>query len=135
MTNQDLVSKQLPADLVQLAMTFDIPDEFLESEPELIIMVLKSRSIDTTQEKQNRFNLLPLMNDVQMEKLRWILLKEKNKLKEIEDKYSKKKEEIEKKYLTPQDPRAKQKAQQIKQKESKIAEAEAEQAQDLLDMI
>ena len=135
MTNQDLVSKQLPTDLVQLAMSFDIPDEFLESEPELIIMVLKSRSIDTTQEKQNRFNLLPLMNDVQMEKLRWILLKEKNKLKEIEDKYSKKKEEIEKKYLTPQDPRAKQKAQQIKQKESKVAEAEAEQAEDLLDMI
>ncbi len=135
MTNQDLVSKQLPTDLVQLAMAFDIPDEFLESEPELIIMVLKSRSIDTTQEKQNRFNLLPLMNDVQMEKLRWILLKEKNKLKEIEDKYSKKKEEIEKKYLTPQDPRAKQKAQQIKQKESKVAEAEAEQAEDLLDMI
>jgi len=68
--SQDLIQKYLPQELWKIAKNFDIPQEFLENNSELVTMILKSRSIDTTEEKQNRFNLLPLMNDEQMVKLR-----------------------------------------------------------------
>ena len=100
MTDLQVVQKHLSKDLRDKAMTFTIPSEFIEDIPELIEMVLRSRSIDSVEEKQNWFNLLPLMNDTQIEKLRAILLKEKAKLKEIEDRYEQKKLEIKKKYLT-----------------------------------
>lgn len=98
-TNATLVQKYLPEDLWQTAAGYTIPDEFLEDAPDLIELILRSRSIDTTQEKQNWFNLLPLMNATQLEKLRAILVKEKTKLQEIEEKYEGKKQEIKKKYL------------------------------------
>jgi hypothetical protein len=100
MADKTLLSKYLPEDLIELAMKFVIPQEFLEDTPDLIEMVLRSRSIDTHEEKQNWFNLLPLMNVTQIEKLRAILVKERTKLAEIEKKYEQKKLDIKKKYLT-----------------------------------
>lgn len=99
MTTIALIQKYLPQDLRALAESYAIPDEFLEDAPDLIELILRSRSIDTVQEKQNWFNLLPLMNPIQLEKLRAILVKEKTKLQEIEAKYEDKKQEIKKKYL------------------------------------
>ncbi len=99
MTTSALVQKHLPQDLWEVVASYTIPDEFLEDTPDLIELILRSRSIDTVQEKQNWFNLLPLMNATQLEKLRAILVKEKVKLKEIEEKYEGKKQEIKKKYL------------------------------------
>ncbi len=87
MTNVQLIEQKLPSDLHEQAKLFSIPDDFLEDMPELIELILRSRSIDTTEEKQNRFNLLPLMNTTQLEKLNAILQKEKVKLQEIEEKY------------------------------------------------
>ena len=99
MTTSALIQKYLPQDLWEIAAGYTIPDEFLEDAPDLIELILRSRSIDTEQEKQNWFNLLPLMNATQLEKLRAILIKEKTKLQEIEEKYEGKKQEIKKKYL------------------------------------
>ena len=99
MTTSELIQKHLPQDLWEVAGGYTIPNEFLEDTPDLIELILRSRSIYTTQEKQNRFNLLPLMNATQLEKLKAILVKEKVKLKEIEEKYEGKKQEIKKKYL------------------------------------
>lgn len=99
MATTELIQKYLPQDLREVAWGYTIPDEFLEDTPDLIELILRSRSIDTQQEKQNWFNLLPLMNPTQLEKLRAILVKEKTKLKEIEEKYEGKKQEIKKKYL------------------------------------
>lgn len=99
MTTSALIQKYLPQDLWEIAAGYTIPDEYLEDAPDLIELILRSRSIDTEQEKQNWFNLLPLMNATQLEKLRAILVKEKTKLQEIEEKYEGKKQEIKKKYL------------------------------------
>ena len=96
---QQAIQQHLPQDLWETAAAFTIPQEFIEDTPYLIELILRSRSIDTSEEKQNRFNLLPLMNVTQLEKLKDILLKEKEKLKEIEEKYEGKKQEIKKKYL------------------------------------
>jgi len=79
---------------------------------------------------------MPLMNDEQLEKLRGILVKEKTKLKEIEEKYEKKKEEIKDKYLKKRDEDGySEKVKAMKTKEESVAKQDAEQADDLLDMI
>jgi len=101
-----------------------------------MVMVLQSRSIDTAEEKQNWFNLLPLMNTEQMEKLRSILIKEKTKLKEIEDKYEKKKEEIKEKYLNKREESGtNEKMKEIKDEEKSHVAKDHEDADDLLDLI
>ena len=136
MTDTQVVQTHLPEDLWTSAMTFTIPSEFIEDVPELIEMVLRSRSIDTKEEKQNRFNLLPLMNDTQVEKLRAILLKEKAKLKEIEERYEKKKLDIKKKYLTKrQEMWYVKKVSDIHEKEDAEQEKDEAEADSLLDMI
>jgi hypothetical protein len=94
-----VLKKYLPEDLVAYASNFDIPEEFLEIDPELITLVLKSKALETDEDKQNWFNLLPLMTEDQIYKFKEILLKERKKLDEIEEKYSKKKREIRQKYL------------------------------------
>lgn len=96
---KEAIQKYLPDTLREKAGQFTIPIEFIEQMPELIILVLNSRSMDKAEEKQSRFNLLPLMNDEQISKLNDILTREKQKLAEIEKKYEEKKLEIKKKYL------------------------------------
>jgi hypothetical protein len=99
MTNVELIKLYLPQELHEKAGHFSIPDEFLKRSPDLIILVLNSKSMDKDEEKQNRFNLLPLMNEEQIARLRDILTREKQKLSEIEQKYQEKKEEIKNKYV------------------------------------
>ncbi len=132
----NLIKNKLWKELHDYATKFDIPEDFLQDMPDMIEMILNSRSIETSQDKQNWFNLLPLMNSEQIKKLNDILLKEKEKLKEIEEKYEAKKVEIKKKYL--------QKWQQMwyVKKVSKIQEQEWQQktqedkeAEDLLEKI
>lgn len=133
MTDFALIEKYLPKDLHEIAKTFVIPQEFLEDTPDLIEMILRSRSIDTKEEKQNRFNLLPLMNVTQIEKLRAILVKEKTKLAEIEKKYEEKKIEIKKKYLTKrQEMWYVKQVEAIKHKEESLAEQDEADAEALL---
>lgn len=96
---KEAIKKYLPEALWERAGQFTIPIEFIEQMPELITLVLNSRSMDKTEEKQSWFNLLPLMNDEQISKLNDILMREKQKLAEIEKKYEEKKLEIKKKYL------------------------------------
>lgn len=136
MTDPHLIEQYLPEEVQEQAKLFDIPEKYLIEDPELIVMVLQSRSIDTTEEKQNRFNLLPLMNAEQLDKLRAILVKEKTKLKEIEEKYSKKKQDIKDKYLKKrEDDGYIKKVEAIKEKEQIVASQDEEDAEDLLDMI
>ncbi|MFZ5341456.1 MAG: hypothetical protein ACOZBL_02655 [Patescibacteria group bacterium] len=70
MTDINLIKKYLSEEIWEYANVFQIPDEFLIDYPQLIEMVLRSKSIDTNEEKQNWFNLLPIMNDEQIEKLK-----------------------------------------------------------------
>lgn len=136
MTNVQLIEQKLPADLHQLAASFSIPDDFLEDMPELIELILRSKSIDTTEEKQNRFNLLPLMNTTQLEKLNAILQKEKIKLQEIEEKYEWKKQEIKKQYLQKrQDMWYVKQVAQVQEKENAEKKQDDQDAEALLSMI
>lgn len=133
MADLNLIKKYLSEDLIDQASKFDIPDDFLIDMPDLIEMILRSKSIDKDEEKQNWFNLLPLMKSEQIEKLSEILLKEKQKLKEIEEKYEAKKTEIKKKYLEKwQQMWYVKKVSEIQQKEWEEKSKEDEEAEELL---
>lgn len=95
----DYIKKYLPEAIREEAVKYDIPVNFIQSMPDLITLVLGSKSIDTVPEKQSRFSLLPLMNDEQIARLNDILTREKTKLEEIQKKYEQDSIEVKKKYL------------------------------------
>ena len=136
MANTALIQKQLPQELREKAATFIIPDKFLESMPDIITLILNSKSMDTQEEKQSWFNLLPMMNDEQMEKLRDILTREKQKLEEIESKYEQKKDDIKTNIVKKrEDTWYVQKMNSIKNNEAVVQEKEAAEADNLLNQI
>jgi len=136
MVSKTILKNFLPEELIEYASSFDIPEDFLKSDPELIILILQSRALETDEEKQNWFNLLPLMTEEQIIKLKDILLKERKKLEEIEQKYEKKKKEIRQKYLLRwQKLWYIDKIKEIQEKEQKLKSKEEEEAEKLLDML
>ncbi|MBP6910026.1 hypothetical protein KBC03_00260 [Patescibacteria group bacterium] len=136
MANVQLIQKSIPQALWDIAAQYTIPDQFVEKKPQLVAMLLQSRSIEKPEEKQSWFNLLPLMNDEQIAKLEDILVREKQKLEEIEKKYEEKKVEIKKKYLMKrQEMGYVKKVEGIKQAEAKQDAQEDKEAEALLDQI
>ena len=133
MANLEIIKQKLPQELWEIAMKLNIPDGFLEKESDLVILVLKSRSLAKDEEKQSWFNLVPMMNDDQINKLRDILTREKDKIAEIESKYEKKKEEIKEKYQDRFNAVEYQKRMSNMQThEESIREQESEEADSLL---
>lgn len=133
MANLEIIKHNLPEELWETAMKFDIPDIFLEKESDLVILVLKSRSLAKDEEKQSWFNLVPMMNEDQINKLRDILNREKNKIAEIETKYENKKEEIKEKYKDKFDAvEYQRKMSNMQTNEENIREKENEEAENLL---
>ncbi len=136
MVNLDLIKAKLPQDLREVAGKFIIPDEFLTTMPDLIILVLRSKSMDSTEEKQSWFNLLSMMNKDQIDKLSDILTREKQKLTEIEQKYEQKKDELKTKYTQKrEDMIYAKKMNEIKKTEAQHEEREDKEAENLLNQI
>lgn len=98
MATQENIKKFLPVHLQEMALKYSIPDDMLENNADLVVLVLESKSISDQKEKQSWFDLYSLMNQEQIDKLRDILTREKQKLAEIEARYQAKQEEIKKKY-------------------------------------
>ena len=98
MTNLALIQTKLPENLWGMAQTFTIDDNSLNQYSDLVVLILNSKSLSDNAEKQNWFNLLTIMNEEQILKLKEILTREKEKLEEINQKYAKKQEEINWKY-------------------------------------
>jgi hypothetical protein len=94
-----IIAQKLPKELHTMAESLNIAVEIFEKNQELIELLLKSKSIDKIDEKQNWLNLMPMMTEEQILKLKDILVREKQKLDEIEKKYEDKKTEIKRKYL------------------------------------
>jgi len=133
MTNLQLVQQKLPQDLWTLAWQLNIPDNFLETEPDLTVLILRSRSLAKNEEKQNWFNLIPMMNHEQIEKLRDILTRERDKIAEIEAKYEQKKQEIRAKYQMKFDAaNYNERVSQIRSSEQNTMEQDSKEADDLL---
>ena len=67
---------------------FTIPEEFLK-DTQLVQLIMESESMNDD-ERQYWFNLFDVMSPEQVQKLRDILTRERDKLAEIENKYAKK---------------------------------------------
>jgi hypothetical protein len=134
--NKELLLQYLPQHLVEFASSFSIPEQMLKEQRSLVILVLESKSISETSEKQSWFDLYPLMNEDQLLKLNDILTREKEKLAEIETKYQQKQEEIKKKYEQAfSSPVYQQQQANIRAVESATREKEEEEAEHLLHQI
>jgi hypothetical protein len=130
------IQQYLPQQLRESAATFVIPEDFLAKMPDLVQLVIESKSLDKSDEKQSWFNLLPLMNDEQVAKLRDILTREKQKLAEIEQKYAQKKEEMSQKFVKKfEDGAYQKKMDQVRSQEQQHADKEQQEADDLLNQI
>jgi len=53
MANMNLIKTKLPQELWEKAEKFTIPDEFLITMPNLIVLILNSKSLDNAEEKQS----------------------------------------------------------------------------------
>ncbi len=65
----------------------NIPESVKQKYPKLVELILATKSMDDD-ERQYWFNILPIMKSEQVEKLRKILITEKNKIAEIDSQYS-----------------------------------------------
>jgi len=132
MVNIDLIQQKLPQDLWDIAKNYTISDNFLETMSDIIVLVLNSKSLDSQQEKQSWFDLLPLMTQDQIDKLRDILTREKQKLEEIEKKYEQKKDDVINNYVQNFDENAYQNRIVKLQQEEAIHEEKEDQEADAL---
>ncbi len=96
---------------------FTVPPQLMESDPELVQLILESESMDDG-ERQYWFNLTQVMKPEQLERLRGILTRERDKLAEIRQKYGKTK------------PMSDQQANAIAQSEGQKRVAEQAQLQE-----
>lgn len=133
---QDIIMKYLPKESWDNALKYEIAEEFIIQMPELMSLILESKSIDKPEDKQGWFSLLPLMNDDQISRLKEILTKEKVKLAEIEQKYEEKKIDIKKKYLSKwQEMNQAESVKNIKASEAEHNAKEDAEAEALLNQI
>lgn len=136
MATQESIKKFLPENLYDVALNYNIPEDMLENNSDLVVLVLESKSINEQKEKQSWFDLYSLMNQDQIDKLRDILTREKQKLAEIEAKYQAKQDEIRKKYEETYASGAYQEQQdKIRDEEKASREQEEVEADALLDQI
>lgn len=133
MVNMVLIQQRLPQELREIAKNYTISDVFMETMTDIIVLILQSKSLESQQEKQSWFDLLPLMNEEQVSKLRDILTREKQKLDEIEKKYQDKKEAIVNKFVQKFDENWYQnKITQLQQQEAAHEQKEDQEADALL---
>ena len=82
------IYQTLSADDGKIAEWYSIPVEFLEKHPDVVSLILNSISLKEGEEKQWWFDMFYYMDDNQINELRDILTREKEKLAEIEEKYN-----------------------------------------------
>lgn len=111
---------------------FKISDEMLAEFKELIDLILWTESMDDD-ERQYWFDILPSMNDNQIDRLFNILNTEKKKLEKLEEKYQKEIKNLNEKHLIEwQEFQMKSSKKKIKEQEEKEKEDDAD---DILDML
>lgn len=109
----------------------NIPESVKQKYPELVALILETKSMDDD-ERQYWFNILPIMKDEQVQKLRDILDNEKTKIAEIDSQYS----NVDSKPSSNFDREAYQKNKEnLREQESLHEKAEEQEEADLLEQI
>ncbi len=116
--------------LNQTGWEFVIPNSVIEKYPDLVELIKQTEAMNLD-EKNYWFKIMPLMNEEQIANLRWILVKEREQLDEINQKYNEDIEEINDKHQTEITAlEAKKRRDELKQQEqaNESEESKAEEA-------
>lgn len=122
----------LNPDLEAAKAKFDIPQVILDNSSELAQLILVTGSMNDD-ERQYWFNILPIMSEDQVERLRQILVTEQRKMAELNQTYNESITAINEKYLIKwQDKQTTEKREKLVQAESQEENLEAKQEEELL---
>ena len=111
---------------------FEIPDTVKQQHPDLIPLILQTESMNDD-ERQYWFQILPIMTDEQVGKLREILMNEKNQLASLDKEYEQELKRINNKHVSEwKEFEAKEKRQKLQSAESATQKSEQQQEEDLL---
>lgn len=123
------------ADIKHNGTTFYLSDEIQAKYPELIKLILNTESMDDD-ERQYWFDIMPSMNEDQINRLFEILDTERQKLLELETKYQEEIKQLNEKQLIEwQEYQAKKNREKIMTEESKEKKVDAEDILSELDFL
>lgn len=111
--------------------TFKVTNFIQEKYPELVELVINTQSMDN-EEKQYWFDILPSMNNEQIDRLFEILETERKKLEELEKKYEREIKELNEKSLIDWQNQKTQETQKMIKKQEKEDEESEEDVSKLL---
>lgn len=121
-----------PTDDQSIFNKFEIPETVRKQYPDLIPLILWTESMNDD-ERQYWFQILPIMTDEQVTKLREILTNEKKQLEELDKDYENEIKRINTKHVTEWKAfEAKEKRKKLKAAEMKVAKAEKAHEEKLL---
>lgn len=111
---------------------FDIPQFVKDHYPDLIPLTIESESMNDD-ERQYWFSILPIMTDEQVQKLREILLNEREQLRKLDEDYAKELKKInDDQIIKMQEAERKEKWGGIRESEKTHEEQESEKEEELL---
>ncbi len=114
------------------ATKFHIPQIVKQNYPELITLILNTESMDD-EEREYWFQILPIMTEDQIQKLRDILLNEKQQLSKLDAEYETELAKINDKHLSEwQEFENKQQREELAKKEVAYEQKESATEEDLL---
>lgn len=114
---------------------FEIPDAVKTQYPDLVPLILQTESMNDD-ERQYWFQILPIMTDDQVVKLREILTNEKTQLAEIDKQYHKEVKQINEKHVAEwKDFEKRDKREKLKEAEVKTEEQEKAEQDQLLNQL
>lgn len=121
-----------PTDDQSIFNKFEIPETVRKQYPDLIPLILSTESMNDD-ERQYWFQILPIMTDEQVTKLREILTNEKKQLEKLDTNYEQEIKRINSKHVTEwKDFEAKEKRKKLKAAERKSAKEEKTHEEELL---
>ncbi len=111
---------------------FKIPFGVEQRYPELIELIILTESMNDD-ERQYWFQILPIMTTEQIEKLKQILLNEKQQLAQLDQRYAQELQDLDQKHASEWDEyKAKEKRDELQQKESSHESDEKQLEEELL---
>jgi len=115
--------------------TYVIPDEVMQKYPDLVELIKQTASM-AFDERQYWFHVLPIMNPEQVERLRQILVQEKEQLKKLDAKYDAELKALNEKHVIEwQDFQRKKKQEELSTAEAKAESEEHTTEQALLNRL
>ena len=127
--------KTQKTDAKKTGKDFKIPKVVLEKHPDLVKLIKETESMNDD-EREYWFQILPIMTEEQVQKLRKILINEKDQLAKLDKEYEQELDKLNEKHLIEwQEFEADERRKKLRAAEQKQEETETTAEQALLDQL